>query len=362
MNFYEELGVVRSASTEEVRQAYKSLARLVHPDQCADPKLRGLAEIQMRRLNELLAVLTDPEQRGKYDAGLDRESAALRVPSPDAVAAPKRWTQPWLRIRGSPGAWVWLAASALAVAAFVAFFARDTEPLPQPPSRASAEHGERRPAQDKAPPEAAAQQRERTSAPLTQGLRATRGHVRHPGPERQRGLTPPPLEARASDPASAAAPARPQPAAAAVEVEPPPVSGSGQAAGQPAPPPAPPGFAGNWFYAPGTRQPKAAGLYPPVYIQLRLTEDAGRLTGRFRARYVVTDQAISPDVAFEFTGPGGAPSARLSWTAPGGASGEIVLRLLSERELRVDWKAYRLGGDISLTAGTGALVRQQDQD
>src|SRR5580700_6302662 len=34
MDYYEELGIDRSASPEEIRQAYKHLVRLLHPDHC----------------------------------------------------------------------------------------------------------------------------------------------------------------------------------------------------------------------------------------------------------------------------------------------------------------------------------------
>jgi len=33
MNYYEELGLSRAATTEQVRQAYRNLVRLLHPDQ-----------------------------------------------------------------------------------------------------------------------------------------------------------------------------------------------------------------------------------------------------------------------------------------------------------------------------------------
>ena len=66
MNFYEEFGLSPSASAEEIAQAHKRLARLLHPDQLQDEDLRRLAECQMKRLNAIYAVLSDPQQRLAY--------------------------------------------------------------------------------------------------------------------------------------------------------------------------------------------------------------------------------------------------------------------------------------------------------
>jgi hypothetical protein len=77
LNYYEEFGVISNASTEDIRQAYKVLARLLHPDAQVDERLRAAAERQMRRINEILAVLTDPRRRREYD---DRLRAPQRLP------------------------------------------------------------------------------------------------------------------------------------------------------------------------------------------------------------------------------------------------------------------------------------------
>ena len=69
MTYYEELGVRKDAPLEEIRQAYKTLARVLHPDNQVDPDLKPMAQRQMQRLVEIVAVL-DPEQRFHYDETL----------------------------------------------------------------------------------------------------------------------------------------------------------------------------------------------------------------------------------------------------------------------------------------------------
>src|SRR4051794_40642068 len=70
VTYYEELGVPPNAPVEEIRQAYKLMARLLHPDAQVDPKLKALAEGQMKRLGEIASVLVDPAKRRNYDESL----------------------------------------------------------------------------------------------------------------------------------------------------------------------------------------------------------------------------------------------------------------------------------------------------
>jgi DnaJ-class molecular chaperone len=69
---YDTLGVERGASAEQVRGAYRRLAQTFHPDKHPG---RPAAAAVMAQINEAYEVLSDPAQRGAYDAGLAHETA-----------------------------------------------------------------------------------------------------------------------------------------------------------------------------------------------------------------------------------------------------------------------------------------------
>ncbi|GFN01967.1 hypothetical protein Smic_05230 [Streptomyces microflavus] len=104
-DFYEVLGVSRTASQDEIQQAYRKLARRHHPDVNKDPS----AEERFKDLNEAHSVLSDPKTRARYDRfgedfrkiprtttnGSRPERAADSVPGgPQAQAAPAPGTPP----------------------------------------------------------------------------------------------------------------------------------------------------------------------------------------------------------------------------------------------------------------------------
>lgn len=64
MTHYEALGVSTSANPEEIKRAYRRMARRHHPD------VAGSDDAVMQRLNQAWAVLGDPAQRRAYDRTL----------------------------------------------------------------------------------------------------------------------------------------------------------------------------------------------------------------------------------------------------------------------------------------------------
>jgi curved DNA-binding protein len=63
-DYYQSLGVARTASADEIRKEYRKLAMKYHPDRNPNDKQ---AEDKFKEINEAYQVLSDPQKRARYD-------------------------------------------------------------------------------------------------------------------------------------------------------------------------------------------------------------------------------------------------------------------------------------------------------
>lgn len=361
MDYYEELGLSPQATPEEIRQAYRRLARLLHPDRLQDPELRRLADCQMKRLNAVYAVLSDPDKRRAYDLERERGRATASAIEP-AIAVgwssrvAFRRNAPWVvaALAASVAIWGWLARhpGMQPVRHGIAGPGREIvpvgaiEPAPAPPRTG------------RNPPPAPAGRRESfpRATPPSDELERLRQALADAEAQRDAALAQLSRLTQSSRPVlspeeealgASAEPALPAPPATS-----PGETGSSDSASFPS------GLAGAWSYIPQTADFASRDMYPPEYIDLVITEQQGFLRGRYWGRYRVPDRAISPEVFFRFEGELNEEGV-YRWVGRGGARGEVRLRLISPEALQVVWLASELGRQMGLGSGTAVLVRQK---
>src|SRR5262249_33734461 len=90
-NYYEILGVPKTASAAEVRSAYAKLARERHPDRFSDPAEKARAEEFFKDLTTAFNTLAGEKSRREYDESLERPRAA--PPQEIAMSAYSRGVQ-----------------------------------------------------------------------------------------------------------------------------------------------------------------------------------------------------------------------------------------------------------------------------
>ncbi len=83
-DYYEVLGVGRDAEAKDIKAAYRKLARKWHPDLHTGKKKKDEAEEKFKQINEAYEVLSNPENREKYDRlGKNWRNGDNFTPPPD---------------------------------------------------------------------------------------------------------------------------------------------------------------------------------------------------------------------------------------------------------------------------------------
>ncbi len=97
-DYYQTLGVAKGASQDDIRKAYRKLARKYHPDVSKEAD----AMARMAELNEANTVLSDPEKRAAYDT-VGAQAWAQGARSGDDVRPPPGWNTGYEFAEGAPG-------------------------------------------------------------------------------------------------------------------------------------------------------------------------------------------------------------------------------------------------------------------
>ena len=333
ITYYEELGVENDASADDIRDAFRTLARLLHPDQQTDAQLKDMAERQMRKLNRIYAVLSDPARRSAYDDSLESgRDAPIIVFSGSDIKLKK------LLVRGG------IAAGIIFSTLLVIWFVLDNN---------NSAEGRAQEARSALPGKPG----DNVDGDATEQLAQLRAQVRTLETERNSALLQlDHLRQRQVDDAGSGrtdhAAGRPLPAATALtELQSP--------AGQSQPGASATDFTGQWVYAKaGSASPGGNAEYRPDFIEVTVSQQNGALHGQYRSRYQVLDHAASPNVNFDFAGTPRGSALNCTWQGTDGAKGRMTLKLLQPSGAEIAWKATRPGSQLWLLSGTAILTRK----
>jgi curved DNA-binding protein CbpA len=350
ITYYEELGIENTASADEIRDAFRALARLLHPDQQTDPQLREMAERQMRKLNRIHAVLSDVTRRTAYDESLRTSRNAPIIVFSGSDGNVKKL----LAAFGTAGAIIF---GTLLLIWFAATSNNNTEVRGQElrsPSTGKANDSSDGDAGEQITrlrEQLRAVETERDSALEQLGRSARKQTGEGANAKIARNLPAPEVAGSAA----ATEMSELQPTGDAV----PPIATTAAMMNGPRGRTAQ--FAGLWVYSKSSGSavsPGGKSQYPPDFIEVTITDVNGALHGEYRSRYQVLDHAISPDVNFDFTGKPVGSLLTCAWRGPGGARGRLTLKLLPASTVQIAWNAKELGSQQWLINGTAMLVRK----
>lgn len=354
MTYYDELGVGPEATAEEIREAYKRLAKLLHPDTQQDERVRHVAACQMQRLNHVYETLSHADRRRLYNAGL--ESPLLPV----VFKAPPLPPPPFplhILLARRYGSWV---AGGLSVLGLIWFIGVAGSPTVTSVPEAA------RDARQKGTVPVPAHSAQREASDYEQRLQAELRKLRleRESLERERDAA---LRRLAEQPHKEARPAMTPMVVPLLEPGPPGGVAPAPAIGLslPAERPEPerlgdPGLVGTWYFAGRSQSGASKALYAAEYIEAVVEDGNGLLQGRYRARYRIPDRAIPPEVQFTFEGRASKEGGSFLWRGTDGSQGEMRLKRLTPNTVELAWVASSLGKSMGLGSGKAVLVRRLD--
>ncbi len=321
MTHYEELGVSPDAPAEEIRRAFRRTSRLLHPDFQSAPELREAAEVQMRRLNEVVEMLCEPESRAAYDRSLDktRPSSFVAQPEPSLSSSVPPTLIAGL-VFGALAMFCWnivTSPAAIVPASEPALGAWNAEPPPPVRSHAAA-------------------------APVVRGSRGLPAVIVAPEPI---PVAAPPVAPDLSLKSEASPPANQPPVDALGPTQSPaPAAHTGPAT-----------LEGIWLLQREDRGPLGPGEYAADFIELKLRQRGDHFEGAYRSRYRIPGGAGAPEVNFRFEGAIG--EQEFTWSGRNGSRGKVRLNLDPHGVLNLSWVAEaRIPGSL-LSEGAAKLIR-----
>ena len=98
VDHYETLGVARGASPDEIKRAYRNLARRLHPDANRDDPA---ASERFKEVTRAYEVLSDPQKRQRYDAFGDERARVGGDFTDSGIAGVARFAEWTIQARGN---------------------------------------------------------------------------------------------------------------------------------------------------------------------------------------------------------------------------------------------------------------------
>lgn len=92
MTYYEKLGISKTATTEEIKEAYKALIKKYHPDVYQGDK--SYAEKKTKEINVAYDILSDPIKKAEYDDEISPKQTTYTPPSYNYEYTPPKYDTP----------------------------------------------------------------------------------------------------------------------------------------------------------------------------------------------------------------------------------------------------------------------------